>query len=78
MAPTDAEELHSPVIRPDMSFFDLESNHPSDSVHLLREKYAHRKWIANDVQTYPNRTDIIQIESFNCTINSQATVSFIY
>lgn len=51
MVLTDAEELRSPVITSDMSFFDLESNHSSDSVHLLCEKYTHKLPIESESQT---------------------------
>lgn len=51
MVLTDAEELRSPVITSDISFFDLESNHSSDSVHLLCEKYTHKLPIESESQT---------------------------
>ena len=60
MVLTDAEELRSPVITSDMSFFDLESNHSSDSVHLLCEKYTHKLPIESESQTTFRLTPIKQ------------------
>lgn len=81
MVLTDTEELRSPVITSDMSFFDLE---PTTQVTLFIyfakniPTIAHRKWIANHLQTGTDKAKIIQTEYFIRTVKSQAKGFLIY
>ncbi|EJT42904.1 YCL021W-A-like protein [Saccharomyces kudriavzevii IFO 1802] len=47
----DKEELCDSKVASDCTFFDLESNHSNDSVHLLLEKYTHELPIKDNSRT---------------------------
>lgn len=50
MTLTDDKELSSSAVMSDLTFFDLESNHSDDSIHLLCEKYTHKLPIKSKTQ----------------------------